>query len=87
MVRANSTCLPVRFLSALSDSCCPRIRILFERRAQLVRHVGEEFGLVFRGHASSAPSLYREARLPDPQTKSEFLANMSHELRTPLNSI
>src|SRR5260363_261372 len=68
-----------------------------ERRAQLVRHVGQELGLVLGGEGKLRCLFLEQARraLEEKATelaltskyKSEFLANMSHELRTPLNSI
>ena len=49
MVRANSTCLSVRLRSGLSLELLAQDQDAVERRAQLVRHVGEELGLVLRG--------------------------------------
>ena len=66
MVRANSTCLAVRLPSGLSPSCWPEDQDAVERRAQLVRHVGEELGLVFRGQRQlGGLLLQRAARLLD----------------------
>ena len=49
MVRANSTCLAVRLPSGLSVELLAQDQDAVERRAQLVRHVGEELRLVLRG--------------------------------------
>ena len=49
MVRANSTCLSVRLRSGLSLELLAQDQDAVQRRAQLVRHVGEEFGLVLGG--------------------------------------
>ena len=49
MVRANSTCLPVRLPSGIVGELLAQDEDAVERRAQLVRHVGQEFRLVLRG--------------------------------------
>ena len=49
MVRANSTCLGVRLPSGLSAELLAQNQNAVQRRAQLVRHVGQEFGLVLGG--------------------------------------
>ncbi len=49
MFRAKSTCLVDRLPAAFSASCWLEDEDRVERRAQLVRHVGQELGLVLRG--------------------------------------
>ena len=49
IVSANSTCLGVRLPSAFSASMLRQDQQAVERRAQLVRHVGQELGLVLGG--------------------------------------
>ena len=49
MVRANSTCLAGQVAVRILRQLLAENEDAVERRAQLVRHVGEEFGLVLRG--------------------------------------
>ena len=49
MVRANSTCCAERLLVAVHRELLGEDEQPVQRRAQLVRHVGEELGLVLRG--------------------------------------
>ena len=49
IVSANSTCLAVRLPSWFSASMLRQDQQAVERRAQLVRHVGQELRLVLRG--------------------------------------
>ena len=49
MVRANSTCLPREVAVRILGQLLAEDQDAVERRAQLVRHVGEEFRLVLRG--------------------------------------
>ena len=49
IVLANSICLPVRLPSGFLRQLVREDQQAVERRAQLVRHVGEELGLVLRG--------------------------------------
>ena len=58
MVFANSTCLAVRLPCGLVHSWSGQDQQAVERRAQLVRHVGQELGLVLGGE--------RELRAPFP---------------------
>ena len=48
MVRANSTCLPSQISVGIVGELLTENQNAVERRAQLVRHVREEFGFVFR---------------------------------------
>ena len=49
MLRANSVCLVVRFAAGVLGELLAENEDRVERRAQLMRHVGEELGLVLRG--------------------------------------
>ena len=49
MVRANSTCFPVKLPSGLSLNCCPRTRTLFSGVRSSWGAVGEEFRFVLGG--------------------------------------
>ena len=49
MVRANSTCLAGQIAVRIFGQLLAEDQDAVERRAQLVRHVGQEFGLVLRG--------------------------------------
>ena len=49
MLRANSTCLGVRLPAGVVGQLLAEDEDGVERRAQLVRHVGQELGLVLRG--------------------------------------
>ena len=49
MVRANSTCLRRQVAVRIVAELLAQDQDAVERRAQLVRHVGQEFGLVLRG--------------------------------------
>ncbi len=58
MVLANSICLPVRLPSGFLRQLVGEDQQAVERRAQLVRHVGQEFGLVLaRSGPAAWPSL------------------------------
>ncbi len=61
MVRANSTCFGVRLPSGFSASCWPSTRMRVERRAQLVRHVGQELRLVLRSERQFAGLFFQRA--------------------------
>ncbi len=61
MVRANSTCLGVRLPSGLSAELLAEDQNAVERRAQLVRHVGQEFGLVLGGERQFLGLLFQRA--------------------------
>ena len=66
MVRANSTCFGIRLPSGFSDKLLAEDQDAVERRAQLVRHVGQELGLVLRGQRQLGRLLLqRAARLLD----------------------
>ena len=66
IVRANSTCLSVRLPSGFSLELLAEDQDGVERRAQLVRHVGEELRLVLRGEREfGGLFLERAARLLD----------------------
>ena len=54
MVRANSTCLPVRLPSGLSASCWPRIRMLFSGVRSSCDMLARNSDLYFEVSASSA---------------------------------
>ena len=49
MVRANSTCLGREIAVGVVGELLAQHKNAVERRAQLVRHVGQEFGFVLRG--------------------------------------
>ena len=49
MVRANSTCFDVQVAVGIVGELLAEDQDAVERRAQLVRHVGEELGFVLRG--------------------------------------
>ena len=66
IVLANSTCLAVRLPSGFLRQLVGEDQQAVERRAQLVRHVGEELGLVLRGERELLGLLLeRLARLLD----------------------
>ena len=62
MVCANCTCLPVRLPAAVLGELVRENQQAVERRAQLVRHVGEELGLEARGERQLLGFLFQ--RLP-----------------------
>ena len=61
MVRANSVCLPVRFPSGIVGELLAKDKNTVQRRAQFVRHVGQEFGLVFRSQRKLRCLLFERA--------------------------
>ena len=66
MVRANSTCLRRQVAVGVVAELLAEDQDAVERRAQLVRHVGEELGLVLRGERQLGRLLLeRAARLLD----------------------
>jgi hypothetical protein len=66
MVRANSTCLGVKLLVRIVAELLAKNQNAVERRAQLVRHVGQELGLVFGGERQFLGLFFeRAARLLD----------------------
>ena len=66
MLRANSICFGVRLPDGVLGELLAEDQDRVERRAQLVRHVGEELGLVLRGERQLGRLLLeRAARLLD----------------------
>ena len=66
MVRANSTCFGDQVAVGVVGELLAEDQDAVQRRAQLVRHVGEEFGLVLRGERELGRLLLeRAARLLD----------------------
>ena len=66
MVRANSTCLADQIAVRVFGELLAQDQDAVQRRAQLVRHVGEEFRLVLRGQRKLGRLfLERAARLLD----------------------
>ena len=61
IVRANSTCLAGQVAVRVLGKLLAEDQDAVQRRAQLVRHVGEEFGLVFRGQRQLARLLFERA--------------------------
>ena len=61
MVRANSTCFGVRLPSGFSRELLAQDQDAVERRAQLVRHVGQELGLVLGGQGQFFGLLFQSA--------------------------
>jgi hypothetical protein len=83
MVLANSTCLPERLPLLVLAELVGEDEQAVQRRAQLVRHVGEEFRLVARG-ARELLSLVLErlARLLDFLVlRFHFLVLLDEQLR------
>ena len=66
MVRANSVCFAGEIAVRVVGELLAEDQDAVQRRAQLVRHVGEEFGLVFRGQRELGRLFFeRAARLFD----------------------
>ena len=61
MVRANSTCLRGQIAVGIVAELLAQHQNAVERRAQLVRHVGQEFGLVLRGERQFLGLLFQRA--------------------------
>ncbi len=61
MVRANSTCLRRQIAIGIVAELLAEHQDAIERRAQLVRHVGQEFGLVLGGERQLLGLLFQSA--------------------------